>query len=176
MNIGRILYYSPAEISTTYGTIDNGIANAITSSMFETFLLPGETRIQVSFMLEINNTAGTVNSQNFVLAHYISTGSLYTVNNAISLYEVYTSEDIINTSNLGATSATQYSSGVLNLNFSTNQISYRQGMYCRIYSIIYRNTAAPEPSATIKLKNFVYRSSRAVGSSTVPIPQGPILE
>jgi len=177
LNIGRILYYSPAEISTTANVIDSGETNGITSSMFETFLLPGETRIQFSVMCEIDNTGAPGPSANpsLLIKHYISTGSLYNSSTAVSTYDVYNNESSIGSTTFSSTAAGVYSSGVLNANLVSSQIEDRQGMYCRIRSVIYMGTAAAYPSATIKLKNFVYRSSRSVGSSTIP-PVNPIRE
>ncbi len=177
VNIGRILYYSPTEISTTAGTIENGEANGITSSIFETFLLPGETRIQCSVMYELDNSMNpsppTATSIQF--KHYISTGSLLQTNTAASNYDIYNDEILIGTTTLAAATAGNYSSGVVNLNFTSTYIDDRQGMYCRIRSVIYILGAANQPTATIKLKGFVYRSSRGVGSSTTP-PLSPIRE
>jgi hypothetical protein len=177
LNIGRVIYYDPAEISTTAGTIDNGEANGITSSIFETFLLPGETRIQFSVMCEIDNTGAPGPSANpsLLIKHYISTGSLYDSSTAVSTYEVYNDESSIGSTTFSSTAAGVYSSGVLNANLVSSQIEDRQGMYCRIRSVIYMGTTAAYPTATIKLKGFVYRSSRSVGSSTIP-PLNPIRE
>jgi len=175
LNIGRMIYYSPTEISTTAGAIDNGIANAITSSVFETFLLPGETRIQCSVMVEYDNSLGGSTATSIQFIHYISTGSIYNTSTATSNYEIYNNEVSINTNSIGSATAGKYTSGVLNLNFTSTQIEDRQGMYCRIRSVIFINGAASIPTASIKLKNFVYRSSRTVGSSIIS-PASPIRE
>lgn len=177
LNIGRVIYYSPTEISTTANVIENGETNGITSSMFETFLLPGETRIQFSVMCEIDNTGAPGPSANpsLLIKHYISTGSLYDSSTAISTYDVYNNESSIGSTTFSSTAAGVYSSGVLNANLVSSQIEDRQGMYCRIRSVIYMGIAAAYPNATIKLKGFVYRSSRSVGSSTIP-PLNPIRE
>jgi hypothetical protein len=173
LNIGRILYYSPTEISTTAGTIDNGEANGITSSIFETFLLPGETRIQCSVMVEYDNSLGGSTATSIQFIHYISTGSIYDTSTATSNYEIYNNEVSISTNIIGSATAGKYTSGVRNLNFTSTQIEDRQGMYCRIRSVIFINGAASIPTASIKLKNFVYRSSRSIGSSTTS-PATPI--
>jgi hypothetical protein len=173
LNIGRMIYYSPAEISTTAGAIDNGIANAITSSVFETFLLPGETRIQYSFMIELDNSAGGATLGGVTIAHYISTGSLFDTNTATSNYDIYNNETLISSVGISSATAGNYSSGVLNYSITSTNIEDRQGMYCRIRSIVYIINASAVPAATIKLKNFVYRSSRSVGGSTTA-PATPI--
>jgi hypothetical protein len=178
VNIGRILYYSPAEISTTTGAISGTEYNGITSSIFETFLLPGETRIQFSYMAELDNSAGVpyANSGIVTIKHYISTGSLQASNNnsATSVYEVYNDEISIGSkSGISNTVAPNYTSGVRNYDLTSLQIEDRQGMYCRIRSVIYVSPASPSPSATVKFKNFVYRASRGVGGSIIP-PATPI--
>jgi hypothetical protein len=177
VNIGRILYYSPTEISTTTGAIDNGEANGITSSIFETFLLPGETRIQFSYMAELDNSADLINSAGAVtIKHYISTGSLHVANNAASVYGVYNNEITIGSATaLAAANFGKYSSGVRNYDLVNAEIENRQGMYCRIRSVIYITGTSASTTATVKFKSFVYRASRSVGGSTTT-PTAPIRE
>jgi hypothetical protein len=176
VNIGRILYYSPTEISTTTGAIMGGEANGITSSIFETYLLPGETRIQFSYMAELDNSAGGANSGDVVIKHYISTGSLNSSNASTSVYEVYNNEIAIGTlTGISNATGTKYSSGVRNYDLFSTEIENRQGMYCRIRSVIYIGLASASPSATVKFKSFVYRASRSVGGS-ITTPATPIRE
>ena len=54
---------------------------------------------------------------------------------------------------------------------SGNNFSNRQGMYVQIYLVVYTNATAA--SGTVKLKNFVFRTSRSVGSSIIP-PASPV--
>ena len=177
VNIGRILYYSPAEISTTVGAISGSEYNGITSSIFETFLLPGETRIQFSFMGELDNSSGGNTAQSVTIKHYISTGSAMVTSNgpgATSVYGVYNNEAWIGTHTaLTGTGANDIRSGVLNYNLTSTEIEDRQGMYCRIRSVVYINFNSLSPLATVKLKSFVYRASRSVGGSTTA-PATPI--
>jgi hypothetical protein len=124
-------------------------------------------------MVEYDNSLGGSTATSIQFIHYIATGSIYDTSTATSNYEIYNNEVSISTNSIGAAHAGKYTSGVLNLNFTSTQIEDRQGMYCRIRSVIFINGAASIPAATIKLKNFVYRSSRSIGSSTTS-PATPI--
>jgi len=173
LNIGRILYYDTNEYSTSGQTIDNGESNSITGSLFHTFLLPGETNIQCSFNIEIDNSAGGSSIPNLTIRHYIATGSLYQSSQLTTNYDVFSNFSILSTNNIGTTTSNRISSGVLNLNFSNTTISNRQGMYCLIYFVVYYSlTLTVNP--TIKIKDIVYRSSRSVGASTQPSAGGPV--
>jgi hypothetical protein len=174
LNIGRLLYYDTSEYSAAGQTIDNGEINGITGSLFHTFLLPGETSIQCSFNIEIDNSAGGSSIPDLTIRHYIATGSLYQSSQLTTNYDVFSNFSILSTTNLGTTTSNRISSGVLNLNFSNTTISDRQGMYCLIYFVVYySSTLTVNP--TIKIKDIVYRSSRSVGASTQPPAGGPVL-
>jgi hypothetical protein len=49
-----------------------------------------------------------------------------------------------------------------------------QGLYVRVYMIVNR-TSNGNASDVLKLKSFVYRTSRSVGGSTAPLPAGKII-
>ena len=151
-----------------------GEANGITSSIFETFLLPGETKIQFSFMAELDNSSSTGSASSISIKHYISTGS-YLNNNLVSVYDVYNDEiAIIPTATaIGTAVGGRYSSGARNFDLTGTEIEDRQGMYCRIRSVIYISGTSPSTTATVKFKSFVYRVSRSVGGSTTS-PATPI--
>ena len=183
VNVGRIIYFDQSEVSATVQTIDNGVINGITSSVFQTFLLPGETRIQVSFTYELDNVNAPGNIGNIgggsnllLIDHYIASASVNLANNVTSNYNSFSDETLFDTSTIisNTTAAGRYTSGHWNLQLldNTASIENRQGMYCQIRSVIYYpNTSAN--NGTVKLKNFVYRSSREVGSSIIP-PSIPI--
>jgi hypothetical protein len=136
--------------------------------------LPGETSIQCSFNIEIDNSAGGSSIPDLTIRHYIATGSLYQSSQLTTNYDVFSNFSILSTTNLGTTTSNRISSGVLNLNFSNTTISDRQGMYCLIYFVVYySSTLTVNP--TIKIKDIVYRSSRSVGASTQPPAGGPVL-
>jgi hypothetical protein len=172
INIGRVLYYSPDEISTTAQTIDGGELNAVTASMFHTYLLPGETDIQCSFTIEIDNSAYGSSIGNLAVKHYIATASVFVSNDTSTSYNTFQDYVAIGGQNFGATSANKISSGIRNFNMNSTEIGDRQGMYCQLYTVVYYNLAAAT-NATIKLRNFVYRSSRSQGAS-VTTPVNPV--
>ena len=74
LNIGRVVYFNQAETSMDLSLISGGAANAQTASVFQTFILPGETKCQVSFTYEINNTSAV--SATVLMRAYIATASL----------------------------------------------------------------------------------------------------
>jgi hypothetical protein len=183
LNVGRILYYSPTEINTTVQSIDSGSINGITSSIFQTFLLPGETRIQCSFTYELDNVnapgnVGTIGGAGnlLIIEHYISTASAILSNNINTNYNKFSNETLFDTTNVISiqTVTGRYTSGHLNLQLAddTGSIENRQGMYCQIRSVLYYQNVSSF-NGTIKLRNFVYRSSRQVGSSIIP-PAFPV--
>ena len=109
------------------------------------------------------------------MKHYIATASLYNSNSTTSYYNTFEDFVSIHLHIQGSPPANRIGSGVKNFNMDSSSIDYRQGMYCQIYSVIFFNTTA-NTDATIKLRNFVYRSSRPQGASTTtPIqPIGPL--
>jgi hypothetical protein len=128
-------------------------------------------------MIEYDNTMNpsAPSATSIAFKHYITTGSLFINNTVTSNYDVYNNEIAISNATISGTPPGTYSSGVRNLNFTSTEIEDRQGMYCQIRSVIYIQGTSTQPTATIKLKGFVYRSSRSVGSSTTA-PANPIRE
>ena len=164
-NVGRVVYFDQAEITLDLSAIDNGSANAQTASVFQTFILPGETRCQVSFTYELNNTsAGSVNLTGRA---YIESASLGPIVGS-SYYGAFQDNATIgNPIVLLGNTPTGIRSGAQTLEVTTGDtFSYRQGMYVQIYLVVYSGAAAA--TGTIKMKNFVWRTSRAVGGSTSP--------
>ena len=164
-NIGRIVYFDQAEITLDLSAIDNGSANAQTASVFQTFILPGETRCQVSFTYELNNTsAGLVSLTGRA---YIGSASLGPIVGS-SYYGAFQDNAAIgNPISLVANTPTGIKSGAQTLEITTgNTFANRQGMYVQIYLVVYSSAAAA--TGTIKMKNFVWRTSRSVGGSISP--------
>jgi hypothetical protein len=169
-NIGRIVYFDKDETNIDLSTI-GGSSNAATASVFQTYILPGETRCQMSCTYEINNTTGT--SATIVAQGYISSASLGPTTGASS-YGLFENGAAMNSSTtpIGTVPAGTIESGAVNKELvSGNNFANRQGMYVQIHLIVY--TTAAGKTGTLKLKNFVFRTSRVVGGS-ITTPSNPI--
>ena len=59
-------------------------------------------------------------------------------------------------------------------NYSVSGINNYQGYYVRIFMTIRRNLNAGSILDALKVKGFVYRTSRSVGGSIGPAPAGPV--
>ena len=173
-NVGRVVYFNQAETVLDLSAIDGGSINAQTASAFQTFILPGETRCQVSFTYEINNTSASTISVS--ARAYIASASLGPIIGS-SGYGAFQDN-----SALGSPFAlgTTVFAGVTESGAQTTEVlvggggdvfTDRQGMYVQIYLVVY--STQPSITGTVKLKNFVWRTSRVVGGSTT-VPAIPI--
>ena len=181
LNIGRVLYFDQTEYSYDISTLpDNASPTTTTGSSvagpsFHAFILPGETRIQVSFTYEINRTDGTAGNRTFQLNTFIMnsiTGS-YT---GASVYGKFDSQNSLSNTIIDTVAPGPIlASGAKTVNYSNSAIANRQGIYVLIHTTISVSNIG-SLTGTIKLKNFVYRASRSVGSSIAPAPIGPIFE
>jgi hypothetical protein len=165
-NIGRVVYFSQSETSLDLSLIDNGATNAQTASAFQTFILPGETKCQVSFTYEINNTsAASVTCQ---VRAYIATASLGPIVGSSYYGAFQDGASIGNPITIGnSVSAGTIQSGAETFEVTTGTtFANRQGMYAQIYLVAY--TSATAATGSLKMKNFVWRTSRVVGGATIP--------
>ena len=172
LNIGRVVYFDQAETSLDLSLIDGGLANAQTASVFQTFILPGETKCQVSFTYEINNTSAV--SAQVLMRAYIATASLGPIVGS-SYYGAFQDNSFFSGDipiGNGVAAGTIESGAQTSEFTSGTTFAERQGMYAQIYLVAYIFGAGR--SGTIKMKNFVVRTSRSVGGSIVPIPYGPL--
>jgi hypothetical protein len=173
LNIGRIVYFDQSESTINIGTgVGDSLSTAVTASTFQTFILPGETQLQVSYTYQIQNNSIT-NPITVRTAAYIASASLGPVTGT-SAYGQFVDTSMLSSGIQVGTAvlASSTESGAENYNLSTNDsFGDRQGMYVQIYVVVYSNSTTP--SATVKLKNFVFRTSRTVGSSISP-PLTPI--
>ena len=174
-NIGRVIYHDRDEFTHT-GDIGTSGGTPVTASIFETFILPGETNIQLSAMVFYDhNGTGTRNLQ---FASYIQSAS-YTSSisdGSGTNYDSWSSPDLLKTSNAltSIASGTEASSGITLEIVQGSALSDYQGHYVRIY-ILAQIGGTGFGTSTVKAKNFVYRSSRVVGGaiSAPTIPLAP---
>ena len=164
-NIGRIVYFSQLESLLDLALIDGGATNAQTASVFQTYILPGETKCQVSFTYEIANTGSSSVTCN--ARAYIATASLGPTVGSGYYGAFQDDASIGNPFAIGnAVLAATTESGAQTTEVTIgNDFANRQGMYAQIYLVVYTNTATA--AGTLKMKNFVWRTSRVVGGSTI---------
>ncbi len=179
-NVGRIVYFNRDEYTYT----GNLTSSPQTASIFETFILPGETRMQTSFMYEFTNNSSTTNGT-LRGEWYIQSASITGSSGTSTGYDSWSTPKSISgeltitgidTATLGSKEG-----GAKTLVIGSNSpppggvnFTSAQGYYVRIFMIISRSSNG-NASDIIKLKSFVYRTSRVVGGSIAPPPQGQII-
>jgi len=171
VNIGRIVYFNRDEYTYT-GDLTT---NPQISSIFETFILPGETSLQTSFMYQFTpfmSATGTIRSTWYIQSASI-TGSIGTTTG----YDSWsTPETISSVVQITPINSVAIEGGAKNQlitagAYSTTFENY-QGRYVRIYMITERSSTG-NSSDILKFKGFVYRTSRLTGGSVAP-PINPI--
>ena len=177
-NIGRIVYFDRDEFTHT-GNIGTSGGTPITASVFETFILPGETNMQLSYMLYYENAhtslSSTVRAQFFIQsASYTGSQSDETPNHydSWSIPQQFSSAGSGTSLLAGINSLATGSTGRTIETTSGNTFSSYQGYYVRIYMLI--NATQGNGASVLKLKGLVWRTSRSVGGSTTPGP-APLL-
>jgi hypothetical protein len=178
LNIGRVVYFDQTEYTYSLASLpfsSSGITgSSYAGPVFETFILPGESRIQVSYTFQIDRTDVTFGNRTYILSAFIA-NSVTGSNVGLNSYGIFTDSTLIPTGQTIATapSASQRSGANTHGLIDTGDvISDRQGMYVLIHTMI-RASSAASAAGTLKLKNFVFRTSRDAGSSTT-IPASPV--
>ena len=169
-NVGRVIYFDRTEFRYT-GSLS---ATPQTASIFETFILPGETNMQVSFMY--NFKAATSSTGNLRAQWYIQSASISGSTGTSTGYDSWsTPQNLFSTQPLisAINSVGTYEGGTQTFNSSPTYIISNQGRYVRIFMVIERS-ATGDANDMLALKSFVYRTSRNVGSSINPPPSGVI--
>jgi hypothetical protein len=178
-NVGRVVFFNRDEFTYT----GNLTTSPQTASIFETFVLPGETRMQTSFMYEFTNNSSTINGT-LRGEWYIQSASITGSSGTSTGYDSWSTPKSISgeLTITGIDNATLGSKegGAKTLVIGNNttpaggvKFTAAQGYYVRIYMIVSRSSNG-NASDIIKLKNFVYRTSRVVGGSIAPPPQGEV--
>jgi hypothetical protein len=181
VNVGRVVYFDQSEYSINIADLPaNATPTTTTGSnvagpSFHMFILPGETRMQVSYTAEIDYTSGTA-TKTFYLHTFIAnaiTGSSTTTNT----YGKFDSQAAVDPSKtlLASVAVGDTRTGADTLEYTSNEITNRQGIYVLVHTTAAISSTAGTPTGTIKLKNFVFRTSRKVGSAINP-PPSPLAE
>jgi hypothetical protein len=162
-NVGRVVYFDRAEYSYT----GNLTTSPQTASIFETYVLPGETRMQVSFMYQFtpfSSPAGTLQAEWYIQSASF-TGSIGTTTGYNSWS---TSKPISTTIQITPINSVAIEGGARTATITngtgTTTFEDHQGYYVRIYMIVTRSISG-NAADILKLKSFVYRTSRVVGGS-----------
>ena len=137
------------------------------------FILPGETRMQLSYTYEIDRTDATAGNKTFYLHSFIANSITGSYSGTPSKYGLFDSQSALGSgASIDFAPPTTLKSGANNRNITNTAIEDRQGYYVLIHTTLsVSNTTGA--TGTIKLKNFVFRTSRSVGSST-SAPAAPI--
>ncbi len=167
VNVGRVVYFDRSEYSFTGDLNDT----PQTASIFETFILPAENEMQVSFTAQFTDA----NSATSVVRGrwYIQSASFTGTNPTTDEYDSWSTPTAYNPQAIivPVSNSTVGNSRTMRVTQGGNLDIY-QGKFCRIYMIVERQTAG-NVADELKLKNFVYRTSRTVGGS-IQAPPSPI--
>ena len=171
LNVGRVVYFERPEYIYT-GDLTT---SPQTASIFETYILPGETRMQVSFMYEFTPAATATGSlqADWYIQSASFTGSVGTTTGYDSWSNPQSIANNIQITPINSV-ATEGGARISTITNGAGATTFEnhQGYYVRIYMIASRTTNG-NAGDVLKLKSFVYRTSRVVGGSTVP-PAAPI--
>jgi hypothetical protein len=175
LNVGRVVYFDRAEYSVT-GV--NLTTTPQTASIFETFILPGESSLQCSFTIRftraVTGLPTTIRGE-----WYIQSASSTAVNTTVDNYDTWSIPEIMGS---GQTLISFSSPGSgLDTRGTSRNISVAipaayQAKYCRIYMAVERLSNG-DTADVLRIKSFVYRTARVVGSSTIPgeyFPDPPV--
>lgn len=176
-NIGRVVYFDRNE----FEFIGNMNTTPQTASIFETFILPGETRMQVSFTTEFKNNTADIGS--IGARWFIQSASFTSINANGNNYDTWSEPQILNgnlptntttiiTVNNNTTEGTSPTFEITLTPTGRDNFANCQGKYVRIFMVVLR-TSSGNGSDEFRIKNFVYRTSRVIGGSIIT-PATPI--
>ena len=165
-NIGRIVFFNRNEYSFT----GNLQTSPQTASIFETFILPGETNMQYSFTTEYNNADSGIRE---VKGEFYIQSAFYSASNPNSnnYYDTWNTPQKLHTgiksiiTSVAGTS-TEGTSQTIDIT-GTDTMGDYQGRYVRVYFIA-SMTSGGNSLSVFKLKGQVFRTSRSVGSAITP--------
>ena len=186
LNVGRVVYFDQSEYTFNLANISGSsplptftTGSVLSGPSFHVFVLPGETRMQMSCTWQIDRTdnIGLPNKSFNVYATVMNavTGS----NTGLTSYGIFNNESTFTSPiNLAATTVpenSQRSGAVTGLYGSISDLTLtnRQGYYVLVHTSIVYSGGTAALSGTLKLKNFVFRTSRTVGGSIIA-PTNPV--
>ena len=165
-NIGRIVYFNRDEFTHT-GNLET---SPQTASIFETFILPGETNMQYSFTTEYNNADSGIRE---VKGEFYIQSAFFSASNPNSnnYYDTWNTPQKLHTGTKSiitsvAGTSTEGTSQTIDITGNDTMGDY-QGRYVRVYFKALM-TSGGHGSSVFKLKGQVFRTSRSVGGSTSP--------
>ena len=173
-NIGRIVYFETDEFSHT-GNIET---TPVTASVFETFILPGETNLQVSQMIQYTNNNSSqvtfVKSEMFIQS--ASATASIGVGPSVNEYDTWSIPEQLNINALNL--VTNIPNGGVegySITFDAGRgtvpsnaiLPKYQGKHVRIFQMILASNFGHSTSI-LKVKGQVFRTSRLIGGSTSP--------
>jgi hypothetical protein len=174
-NIGRVVYFNRDEYITSSINLNT---TPQTASIFETFILPGETRLQLSLASQFNNQSGLITT--IRATFYIQSASNTAISPGADNYDTWSTPESITsapgvdiiTAGAGTTRGNARTINCATGTAGQDVFANYQGKYSRIYMII-DQAAAGSTSSVVKMKNFVYRTSRVTGGAIIA-PATPI--
>ena len=178
LNVGRIVYFDQSEYTYNMATLPT-TASGVTGShvagpSFETFILPGETNMQMSYTFYIDRTDATAGNRTLQISSFIAsaiTGS----QTGLGSYGTFNNQaQLLQQASIATAAATSQYSGAdtVEIKGNANGITNRQGHYVLVHTQIEVSNVAGL-TGTLKLKNFVFRTSRTVGGSIIA-PTNPV--
>jgi len=176
LNVGRIIHFDQSEVSLNLNALPaassatSTTGSAVAGPLFQTYLLPGETNLQVSFTYELNRTDSTTGDRTFRMHTFIA-NAVSGSNSGTGAYGLFNHPAELNAITVDTVDVTTATSGAQTVTYGNDSdIINRQG----IYVLVYTTFSVSNPTGvtgTLKLKNFVFRTSRSLGASVV-IPAG----
>jgi purine-nucleoside phosphorylase len=156
-------------------TVHDGGYLGLQGPTFETFILPGETNMQMSYTYSADRTDATVGNRSLRLSGFIA-NAISGSNTGLGSYGKFNNQTNLVANNIidtvGPTSA---SSGArtIEIKGTSSGVINSQGYYVLVHTMINvsNNTGL---TGSLKLKNFVFRTSRSVGGSLTQPAIGPV--
>ena len=167
-NVGRVVYFDRSEFTASGNFGSNG--TPVTSSIFETFILPGETRMQISVTAQFINSAS--GNRTLLGEWYIQSASSIDLSPSTNEYDMWSTPKSLSGglvpilfTPVTAVRGNSRTLEVVDGTVGKANFAECQGKYVRIYMLT-SHAGLGSGTSEFKLKHFVYRTSRVVGSVT----------